>query len=271
MPFFVTVIKIKRRRILEGIRLYINRCLTYPREEVANDDPVATMGINYQLNPTNISIHQCVRTAIGNLWNSPPYHVLFNAIQNHMETSPEVQSTLRQNSGLTEDEIGALIYYTSDVRNYNGTVDECIFTLINRDLRSRNPNDLNKWLPFLYYMHQAKKHLPSYNGRVYRGIRDPLTKLSKQYTQGGCVVWIAFTSTTKDDLVIKQFSKNGTGTWMIIDVNDGIEIPFSLFPTENEVLLYPNAAVQVDTILDPEMKTLLKLPMELDIIRFTQR
>jgi len=251
-----------------------NELLSHADGEMGLDDPLVNWTLKYNLKPTTDSIHQCVSMAVGNLWNSSPYKTLLNAVKGHIANNDEVEKALRDNPSLTEDEIGSLIYYTSDIRKFNGKVEDCIFTLINRDLRSRDPNHLNKWLPFLYYIHEAKKHLPLYKGRVYRGIKEPITKISTKYMPGKNVVWISFTSTTKDDSteVIKSFTKDdGTGTWMILDITDGIEIPFSLFPTENEVLLYPNTIVHVDSILDAGMKTILKVPTDLVVIRFTQQ
>ena len=124
-------------------------------------------------------------------------------------------------------------------------------------------------------MYEAKKYLPNYQGLVYRGIKDSITKISSQYTHGNCVVWTAFSSTSKDKSVMGKFSKKvgnaWHGTWMIINIRDGIEMPFSLFPTEDEVLLYPNTVVQLDQVLSSNTKKLFNIPLELDVIELSQR
>jgi hypothetical protein len=107
-------------------------------------------------------------------------------------------------------------------------------------------------------------------GTVYRGIDKPLSKLSSDYKAGNAVTWITFSSTTTNGDVIKKFSDKHEGTWMIIKgVIDGIQIPFSLYPSENEVLLYPNTMLVVNNIFTKDMKMLTKQPEGLDIIEYS--
>jgi hypothetical protein len=90
------------------------------------------------------------------------------------------------------------------------------------------------------------------------------------YEEGHNVNWTSFSSTTTDENVIKAFSQKHSGTWMIIKgVTEGIRIPFSLYPNENEVLLYPNTTLRVDHLFSRHMKRLTKHPEGLDIIEFT--
>jgi hypothetical protein len=83
------------------------------------------------------------------------------------------------------------------------------------------------------------------------------------------VTWISFSITTTDKDVIKRFSATDEGTWMIIKgVTDGIQIPFSLYPSENEVLLFPNTSLIVEHIFTEDMKRLTGHPLGLDIIEY---
>jgi hypothetical protein len=105
---------------------------------------------------------------------------------------------------------------------------------------------------------------------VYRGIDKPLSQLPSDYYPGNEIIWASFTSATTDGEVIQKFSDKHEGTWMIIkNVTEGIQIPFSLCPNENEVLLYPNTSVLVDNILTKDMKKLTKHPDRLDIVEFS--
>ena len=103
-------------------------------------------------------------------------------------------------------------------------------------------------------MFAAGKYLPKFEGTTYRAIEKPLTKLSSQYVPGGKVLWVPFTSTTKDLNVMRQFAYQQTGTWMILHGTQGIDITFSLFPSEQEVLFFPNSEFSISSILTDKMK-----------------
>eukprot|EP01103_Thecamoeba_quadrilineata_P002505 TRINITY_DN12456_c0_g1_i1.p1 TRINITY_DN12456_c0_g1~~TRINITY_DN12456_c0_g1_i1.p1 ORF type:complete len:462 (+),score=15.55 TRINITY_DN12456_c0_g1_i1:106-1491(+) len=234
-------------------------------------DHVATNVLKFKLEPTDIKIHDCVKLAVGDLlWNSDVYQNIYRDIKEHIKNNEEVQKALKKSPKLTKAEICSLLYFTSD------TFDEkvaSVYQLLNRALTSRNSQNLEVWLPFLYYMYEAKKHLPHYQGVVYRGIRSSITTMSSHYFHGNCVVWPAFSSTSKNQTVMEDFAKGvgNNGTWMIINIKEGIELPFSLIPTEDEVLLFPNTVVQLDQILTVNTKKIFKVPPELDVMELTQR
>jgi hypothetical protein len=122
----------------------------------------------------------------------------------------------------------------------------------------------------LYFTLQAKKFLNPWQGTAYRGIDQALTTLSDQYVHDAVVVWDAFTSTTTSDSLVQAFSGSNIGTWMVIEVKEGYQLPFSLFPMENEVLLFPNSSFKVTAVVTNEIKKLLKFPVGLDVIHFRQ-
>jgi len=64
--------------------------------------------------------------------------------------------------------------------------------------------------------------------------------------------------------------ENNAGTKMIIEVKDGKDISeFSIFD-ESEVLLAPNSVFKVKSIISEDMKTLLKLAANVDVIHLVQ-
>jgi len=123
------------------------------------------------------------------------------------------------------------------------------------------------------FLLQALQKLPNMQIQVYRGLSSPLTKLSSQYKAGNKVVWVAFTSTTKNKETMKQFSENNVsgGTWMIIDIIEGKDIStFSLF-SEEEVLLMPNACFTVQDVVSEQIKRLTDIPSNLDVMHLIQK
>jgi len=113
--------------------------------------------------------------------------------------------------------------------------------------------------------------LPNYCGQSYRALDRPISQLSKQYKVGNNVVWVAFTSTSKERSVIENFSTNSSATLMLLEVTEGKDISeISLFP-EAEVLLLPNAHFVVKDIISDQMKTLLNLPKSVDAIHLVQQ
>jgi len=218
-----------------------------------------------------MNIHECVKFVIGDdLWNSKPYQLLYQAILSHLKDSEDVKIVLRHNKKLNLNHVGAMVYYTADVRLFGGNKSESLYKLLNPDLITKDSRNIQKWNPFLFYAIQSKEFFPKYKGISYRGIDKPLTTLSKQYKQGNLVTWVAFTSTTKNKNVIKNFSSNDNGSWLIIEGNDGIELPFSLFPLESEVLYFPNSTFLVTAIITNNMKELMQSPQNLDIFELKQ-
>jgi len=219
----------------------------------------------------SIDIHQCIHNAVGSeRFNSASYKSLVRAVTSHLETNIHVKETLQSCPEMTPNDIGALIYYTSDIRKFGGKKKDSIYVLLNNALSSKETAQTQCWSSFMYYALQAKKYLKSWQGTAYRGIDQALTSLSAQYIHDAVVVWDAFTSTTTSDSLVQAFSEPNCGTWMVIEVKEGYQLPFSLFPVENEVLLFPNSSFRVTALVTNEIKKLLKFPVGLDVIHFRQ-
>lgn len=85
--------------------------------------------------------------------------------------------------------------------------------------------------------------LPDYKGTVFRGSNNPDT--AKPYRKATEVFWSAFSSTSSDREVAKQFSGD-SGVIFHIEVLKAKSIAaFSAHPAEAEVLLPPNASLFV--------------------------
>eukprot|EP01124_Arcella_intermedia_P034863 TRINITY_DN8720_c0_g1_i1.p1 TRINITY_DN8720_c0_g1~~TRINITY_DN8720_c0_g1_i1.p1 ORF type:complete len:420 (+),score=103.32 TRINITY_DN8720_c0_g1_i1:426-1685(+) len=117
---------------------------------------------------------------------------------------------------------------------------------------------------------KALKKLPDEKKEVYRGLRVPLTQLSKLYTRNSLVIWVAFTSTSLDSQLIKTFCTADAGTWMILEVIEGKDIrSFSLFK-EEEFLLLPNAHFRVKDIMSNQMRKIVGIPENIDVLHLVQ-
>jgi len=148
---------------------------------------------------------------------------------------------------LGPDGLAGIVGYTFDL----GTMSEDpnggdnLFAVLNASLHVRAKElSLPNTKAFLYHLLRGLAALPPFQGVVYRGI--PAThaaKVCEEYTKGTDVYWSAFTSTTMDVAVAKQFAGGPGGVIFIIDVLNLARAiqPYSAIQTENEVLLSPNS------------------------------
>ena len=93
------------------------------------------------------------------------------------------------------------------------------------------------------------------------------TSASPSYKEGNIITWNALSSTSPDMTVTKTFlakgSKSGraAGTLFIINNGWGYDIqPYSLFPTESEILVEPERQFKVVSVIQAEL-TIVKLEM----------
>lgn len=224
--------------------------------------------------PDLADIHTCYEAAVPkSLYRSHPVKRMVSAIKKHLSDSGEVKAILKQCPGLTLDQVGALVYYTSDIRPFGGKYETNTFKLLNMALVSRDPEQIEPWRPFLYHALSAQKFLPPFIGTTYRGLDKPVSGLSKQYAHGGEVSWVAFSSSTKNKKQMENFSTKGIkyGTWMVIEGRSGIEVPFSLFPNEEEVLFFPNTKFSVKSVLTNELKEMVVGHANLDILHLQEQ
>jgi len=234
-----------------------------PYHVSGSGSPLFIFPISYSY--PNVDIHKAAAFIMENKWSSQMQQLFEFNVQEHLSKTQKVHDAMILYK-LTEDEAGAIVYYTS----YAKKDDHNLYRVLNTQLAKRDVPA--SWRPYLYYLIEGLKKIKAYNGIAYRGVPEQLTQLSEQYRTGNTVVWVAFTSTCKKRDTMLQFSDDAKGTWMRIKITDGRDISaFSLKPNEGEVLLLPNAYFLVTKIIDQETKDLVGLPNSVDGIFLEQQ
>jgi len=235
--------------------------------------PISLFPENYRL-PSNLStIHQAVSLGMGELWTDKMKDRYIETIKEFVDASNQFQEGMEKYN-LSYDEACAITYYTSEavkILNVNYK-DRSPYRVLNRLLAERNSQDLDNWKPFIHFLIKGLNKLPNIETKVYRGINkrvssDPMN----QYKIGSQIVWVAFSSTSKSKDQISNFSDKDQGTWMILSITEGKNISFfSMFPSEEEILLLPNSYFRVEYILTDNMKELINVKPHLDVIELKQ-
>lgn len=168
--------------------------------------------------------------------------------------------------GFTEEDAAAIAAYTYDF----GPTDfeDNPYRIINKSVAGRDFNRLQKASGLLYLVMTALRKLPRYKGvTLYRGVRSDVKLNESRYRRGNTVVWMALSSTSPDLEATKAFlsrgskSKEARGTLFIIDGAWGYDIqPYSLFPTEAEILLEPERQFKVTGVIKAAL-TVINLQM----------
>lgn len=193
------------------------------------------------------------------------------SIQNKLATLSGREAPL---TPLTENEIGAIFYYTVDTERFGGKKEFNPYFVINKALVARKLAIVQPWKDFVWYLTAGLSKLPDFKGTVYRAIDIPVSSNPKQYIRGKVVVWVSFTSTSQEQTKINGFydSKNKIGTLMSIHVTKGKDISiFSAF-NEKEVLLPMNSKMRIEELIPTEIKNFANtlIPEKLDIVTYTQ-
>lgn len=142
---------------------------------------------------------------------------------------------------LTRDEAAAVYLYTMEWTANT----ESLYSIFNRDLRTKDRSKMRVWLPFLKLLMVALDKLPSKRITIFRGLR---TDVSKFYTEGKEFVWASATSCTRSINMACNFFANSNErcTMFRIDVMNGKDISaLSHFKLEEEVLLRPGTRFRV--------------------------
>ena len=170
-----------------------------------------------------------------------------------------VAPSLTEGSGPTEDDIAAVAMYTFDfgARHYESNP----FRLINKELAGQDKEGLQRISGMLYLVLTALRKLPRVTKRtLYRGVRQDANIKEGQYAEGSTVTWSAFSSTSPDMNTTKAFLAKGSsdgkaaGTLFIIERGWGYDLqPYSLYPSETEILLEPERQFKVTSVLNGEL------------------
>jgi len=215
-------------------------------------------------------IHLAISKAMEGIWNENIKSTLKGVISTHVEKT-EVLKDVQSQYKLSVAESTAIAYYTSDVSFLGENRELNVYRTLNTLLAKRDIKKLELFKPFLYTLITGLGKLPNFVGTVFRALDSPISRLSKQYRAGSEVVWIAFTSTSKNKDMLTTFGKKDKGTWMILNVKEGKDVSaFSLYP-EDEVLLLPNAHFTVNQLItDVSLKKLLNVSENLDAMTLEQ-
>ena len=205
----------------------------------------------------------------------------------------ELQAKEKLPKELTVDDAAAIAMYTFDFGT--GEIKYNPYRLINSALNNKTEENLRKVRDILYLVISSLRKLPVVHGiHLYRGIRvdvtddnaansssssssssDPMSEsrnnssdISKfNYKEDSIITWNALSSTSPSMNVTKNFLARGSstgkaaGTLFIIENCWGYDIqPYSLFPTESEILLEPERQFQVVSVISADL-TIVKLKM----------
>ncbi|CAF1467171.1 unnamed protein product [Adineta steineri] len=139
---------------------------------------------------------------------------------------------------LTSDESAAIHLYTMQWPQPN----ESLYTLLNKNLRSKNRETLVSWFCFLKLFLTALYKLPSIKSTIWRGVRG---NLSSQYDADQ--IWWGASSCTETMKTMEAFvGTSGVRTLFTIECINGRSISaHSYFKDENEILLMPGSYFKV--------------------------
>jgi serine/threonine protein kinase len=192
--------------------------------------------------------------------NDPPacVHALVTSIQFKTRALRDVGMA----RGQCEDEVFAIVAYTSDVRNVGLPIERNVWRRLNAALRQR---DLRGFLPFAAYYWYLERGLrkiaPEPPMLVWRGLSGvTLAELGPQYATGQRVCFTDFTSTSTLKDVMMDFTAacEGASVMLQIEAYEGRSLrPYSLTPNEAEILLTPNALCQVTVAVGEDAVTAL--------------
>lgn len=111
-----------------------------------------------------------------------------------------------------------------------------LYILLNKAIRDRDTDKLDRWLDYIYHLEAALKSLPPFFGQVYRSLDCRVNE--QEYEVGKQIRWHQFSSSSKEPgQSIKFLNPNCGGSFFIIKSATGKELVISWDPREKEVLL----------------------------------
>ena len=111
---------------------------------------------------------------------------------------------------------------------------EQIYGAMNRAMRLHDADALDFWRPLIWRVDCALTQLPTWRGRVYRGISVRFSE--EDYHKGQKVCWPAFSSASAEQSVAEEFVKGDEGSLFFIQSTGARAISrYSKYPDEAEV------------------------------------
>ncbi|KAL4503992.1 hypothetical protein ABPG72_022622 [Tetrahymena utriculariae] len=108
-------------------------------------------------------------------------------------------------------------------------------------------NKFSDWIPYLREFINSIKHLPYYEGKAYRGIKD-FTYQNFDYKVGNYVTWKNVISFSKSEKQARKFSSQEGALFEVKVISAKQIFPVSIFEEEQEVLLLPFSCFLVESI-----------------------
>ncbi|CAF1360606.1 unnamed protein product [Adineta steineri] len=158
---------------------------------------------------------------------------------------------------LTLNESAAIYMYTLEF----DSGEHSLYRVLNQTLCGESRSALEPWLPYLKLFLTALNKLPSYQGFVYRAVKE---NKSNTYRPGKTRMWWSFMSaTTNVSMVEELIGQQGSRTVFSIECKNGKCIAaHSSFPMEDEIILLPGFYFEV--------RSHIELPDELRLIQIRE-
>ena len=182
-----------------------------------------------------------------------------------------LRGRLVDDNGLSRDEIAAVHLYTQEnlVRPQEDGPPN-IYWPMNRALRMLHFDVVRAFWLYIMLLQSALLKIPPAKDALYRGLRNPQppilqSDLNVQIADRSAYVWWAFTSTTTDESVARNFC-GSTGDRVLYTVTKGTARnvrEYSAIPTDAELLLPAGTAfITTDAQHANEGDTLLEVALE---------
>jgi serine/threonine protein kinase/Leucine-rich repeat (LRR) protein len=164
----------------------------------------------------------------------------------------------------SEDEVFAIVAYTSDVRSIGLNIERNVWRRLNTILHRRDLNGFPPFEDYYWYLTQGLSKVPLESpADVWRGLSNTtLEMLGSRYAEGRRVCFVSFTSTSTLNGVMKDFAIGAASVMLRIEACEGRSLrPYSLVPNEAEVMLAPNALCEVIVVVpQKEVATVASFP-----------
>merc|ERR1719272_2175672 len=152
---------------------------------------------------------------------------------------------------IPEQMLAAVVLYTmEDIPRENSP-----YYMLNKALRKKVRADVKQWRDYIWLLLNALKLLPAApNVTVFRGMKVGVETLGDEYDEGEEFVWSGLSSTATTIKVMEIFmGQKGPRTLFQLELTERVGRDlrdFSLFPSENEILLPPNMQFEVVSRFD---------------------
>jgi len=144
---------------------------------------------------------------------------------------------------------GAILLYTSNA----------IYKELNKVLRDENRAKVKNFFPYLRFLFEACKRLPTKKKTLWRGVG---VDLFSQYAVGSTIIWWGVSSCTSDKKVAENFMAGcGDGaTFLEVETETACDISeVSFYANEAESLLMPGTQLSVVAAEKKGKKSFIKL------------